>query len=284
MNEPHSAAGGGPRPGISACVITFNEENKIRRCLESLRWCDEIVVVDSFSTDRTVEICREYTDRVYQHAWLGYVGQRNLVRDLARHPWLLYVDADEEVSEGLRDEILKRFSSDLGETVGFEFPRMVYYLGRWIRHGEWYPDRKLRLFLKDRGRTEGEEPHDRVVVRGRVERLCHPIWHYTYDSIEDHLKTVNRFSTIAARRRFVNGGKFRLADFLLHPPFRFLKAYVFRAGFLDGMHGLVIAAVSAFASAMKYAKLWEMQRAARPDFRAKPEYYPSVGGRGGKAR
>lgn len=264
------------RPGISACVIAFNEETKIGRCLESVRWCDEIVVVDSFSTDHTMDICRQYTDRVYQHAWLGYVGQRNFVRNLARHPWLLYIDADEEVSEGLRDEILARFDAGVGDTVGFEFPRMVYYLGRWIRHGEWYPDRKLRLFRKECGRTEGEEPHDRVVVHGRVERFRHPIWHYTYDSLEDHLNTMNRFSTIAARRRFVNGGRFCAADLLLHPPFRFLKAYVFRGGFLDGLHGFMIAAISAFASGMKYAKLWEMRRAARPDFHAFPESYPAV--------
>ncbi len=274
MMEGASPPGAERRPGISACVITFNEEDKIRRCLESVRWCDEIVVVDSFSTDRTIEICREYTDRVYQRAWLGYVGQRNLVRDLARGPWLLYIDADEEVSTDLRDEIMARFEAGVNDTVGFEFPRMVYYLGRWIRHGEWYPDVKLRLFRKDSGRTEGEEPHDRVVVKGPVERLASPIWHYTYDSIEDHLNTMNRFSTIAARRRYVNGGRFRLRDLLFHPPFRFLKAYVIRGGFRDGLHGLIIAWVSAFASAMKYAKIWEMQHTGRPEYQAQPDTFP----------
>ena len=262
------------RPRVSACIIAFNEEKKIRRCLESVRWCDEIVVVDSFSTDRTVEICREYTDHIVQHTWLGYVNQRNLIRELAQGPWLLYLDADEEVSEALRDEILERFERGVGEVVGFEFPRMVYYLGRWIRHGEWYPDRKLRLFRKDCGRTEGEEPHDRVVVHGRVERLRNPIFHYTYDNLEDHLRTVNRFSTIAARRAYVNGKRFHLRDFLLHPPFRFLKAYLLRLGFLDGFHGLLIATISAFASAVKYAKLWELHRMACPDWRAWPEQPP----------
>lgn len=274
MSEAPTVAGAGGRPKISACIITYNEEAHIRRCLESVRWCDEIVVLDSFSTDRTVEISREFTDRVTQHAWLGYVGQRNLIRTLATHPWLLFLDADEEVSVGLRAEIEERFSRDLGDVAGFEFPRMVYYLGRWIRHGEWYPDVKLRLFRKDLGRTEGEEPHDRVVVRGPVERLRNPIWHYTYDDIEDHLNTMNRFSSITARRRLVEGGKFHLADLLLHPPFRFVKAYVLRGGFRDGLHGFVIACISAFASAMKYAKLWELHLHERRDFHERPNHFP----------
>jgi len=274
VKPPAPAPAGDARPKISACVITFNEEGNVRRCLESLRWCDEIVVVDSFSTDRTVEICREFTDHVFQHAWLGYVGQRNYVRDLATHPWLLYIDADEEVSGGLRAEIQARFERGVGDVAGFEFPRMVYYNGRWITHGEWYPDLKLRLFRKDLGRTEGEEPHDRVVVRGPVVRLRNPIWHYTYDDLEDHLNTMNRFSSITARRRFVEGSRFRLRDLLLHPPFRFLKAYFIRGGFRDGVHGFLIAFISAFGSAMKYAKLWELHRRERGDFRAVPARFP----------
>ena len=144
------------REKISACITAGNEEKKIRRCLESVSWCDEIVVVDSFSTDRTAEICREYTDRVYQHEWLGYIGSKNLIRGMATHPWLLYLDADEEISSDLRDEILREFNSGSGEIVGYRFPRLVHYLGRWIKHGEWYPDYKLRLFRKDAGSSDGE--------------------------------------------------------------------------------------------------------------------------------
>lgn len=274
MNDDAAPKNHDDRLGISACVMTFNEEANIRRCLQSLRWCDEIVVVDSFSTDRTVEICREFTDRVFLHSWLGYVGQRNYIRGLARSPWLLFVDADEEISDGLREEIRARFKAGPGDVAGFEFPRMVYYLGRWIRHGEWYPDLKLRLFCKDLGRTEGEEPHDRVVVNGPVVRLRNPIWHYTYNDIEDHLNTMNRFSSITARRRFVAGGRFHLRDLVLHPFFRFLKAYFVRGGFRDGIHGFVIAFVSAFASAMKYAKLWELHLRERSDFRQNPDHFP----------
>lgn len=262
------------REKISACVMTFNEERKLPRCLESLKWCDEILVLDSFSTDRTLEIARSYTDHVHQQAWLGYVGQRNRVRELATYPWLLFLDADEEVSAGLRDEILRIFEQGPAPHVGFEFPRQVYYIGRWIRFGEWYPDVKLRLFNRAFGRTEGAEPHDKVVVSGPVLRLRNPIWHYTYDGLDDHLSTMNRFSTISARQKFVAGRRFRWIDLLTRPGLRFLKGYLLGGGFLDGAHGLLIALISAFGVAMKYAKLWELERRKDDRFRDFPEIYP----------
>ncbi|MCS6772108.1 MAG: glycosyltransferase family 2 protein [Kiritimatiellae bacterium] len=257
------------RPKISACVTTFNEERNIRRCLESVRWCDEIVVVDSFSSDRTVEICREYTPRVYQHPWQGYIGQKNYIRRLASHEWILFIDADEEVSPELREEIERELASNDGRIAGYRFPRMVNYLGKWIRHGEWYPDYKLRLFLRERGRSGGTEPHDQVFVDGEVKTLKSPLYHYTYDDIHDHLETMNRFSSITAREKFKIHARFRWRDFLLRPPLRFLKAYIFRGGFLDGRRGFLIAVISAFGVCMKYAKLWELeyrqQQGERPD-------------------
>ncbi len=262
------------REKISACVIAFNEERKIRRCLQSLTWCDEIIVVDSFSSDHTVEICKEFTDRVYQHEWLGYVGQRNMVRELSRYPWILFLDSDEEVSPGLRDEILNEFERGTGKYLGYEFPRQVYYLGRWIRHGEWYPDVKLRLFKKEFGRTEGQEPHDKVVVNGPVKRLKHPVWHYTYDDLRDHLDTLNRFSTITAQQKFVQGSPFRWSDLLLRPKFRFIKGYLLRLGFLDGTHGFIIALVSAFGALLKYAKLWELHLRQKAGYKDLPDLPP----------
>lgn len=263
-----------PRERISACVIVFNEERKIRRCLESLTWCDEIVVLDSFSTDRTIEICREYTDRIFQHVWLGYVGQRNKIRELARYPWVLNLDSDEEVSPELRNEIIAEFETGTGPIRGYEFPRLVYYLGRWIRHGEWYPDVKLRLFHRDFGRSEGEEPHDKVVVNGQVKRLRAPIWHYTYDDLRDHMDTLDRFSTISARQKFLTKPRFTPLDLLVRPPLRFLKGYFLKRGFLDGWHGLVVAGISAFGVFLKYAKLWELDLHRREHFRELPETPP----------
>ena len=248
------------RPKISACVTTFNEERNITRCLESVKgWCDEIVVVDSYSSDRTVDICKRYTDRVYQHEWLGYIGQKNLARDMARNPWILFIDADEEVSPELREEILKELEADPPPYSGYQFPRMVNYLGQWIRHGEWYPDIKLRLFVKAKGQSGGQEPHDQVFVNGPIKTLKSPLWHYTYEDIDDHLTTMNRYSGITAKEKFKSGDRFCWTDFLFRPPFRFIKAYVLRGGFLDGKRGFLIAIVSSFGVCMKYAKLWELQ-------------------------
>jgi len=258
------------REKISACVICYNEERKIERCLKSLAWCDEIVVMDSFSADRTPEICRRHTDRFYQNEWLGFIAQRNLVRDLARHPWMLFLDSDEEVSPALREEILDEFTRGVGNHVGYEFPRQVFYAGRWIRHGEWYPDIKLRLFKRAHGRSEGVEPHDRIVVTGPVKRLKNPIWHYTYDDLSDHVATINRFSTISARQKFVADNRFRWGDLLFRPPLHFIKGYVLRAGFLDGTRGFLIALMNAYGAFLKYAKLWELERQQRADFKELP--------------
>ena len=246
------------RDPVTACVTAGNEERNIGRCLASLAWCEEIVVVDSFSTDRTVEISRRYTDRVFQHEWLGYIGQKNLVIKLASHPWVLILDADEEVSPALRDEIGDALNHDGDTFAGYEFPRQVYYLGRWIRHGEWYPDIKLRLFRRAMGHAEGREPHDHIVVQGRTRRLRNPIHHYTYDDIRDHLDTVNRFSSITASEMFKEGTRPRMVDLWVRPLWRFLKAYLFKGGVLDGRRGLLIAVISAFGVLVKYSKLWEL--------------------------
>lgn len=256
------------REKISACVTAGNEEKNIRRCLESLAWCDEIVVVDSFSADRTVEICREFTDRVYQHEWMGYIAQKNLIRDMARHPWVLILDADEEVSPELRREIEKALAADRGRYAGYQFPRKVFYIGYWIHHGEWYPDIKLRLFRRELGRTEGREPHDHVVVDGPIRTLRGNIYHYTYDNIRDHIETMNRFSTITAVEKFREGGAFHWPDILFRPVWRFIKAYLIKFGFLDGKRGLLIAVISSFGVMIKYAKLWELSYMKRNPARA----------------
>jgi len=253
------------REKISACITAGNEELNIRRCLNSLTWCDEIVVVDSFSEDRTVEICKEYTDRVYQHKWLGYIGQKNLIRGMATHPWCLFLDADEEISPQLREEILTELADTERHFVGYEFPRQVCYLGRWIMHGEWYPDIKLRLFRKDHGHSSGVEPHDQVVVDGPVKTLQGPVFHYTYRDIQDHINTMNRFSSITAMEKFKNGKRARLSDIVFRPCWRFIKAYFLNLGLLDGRRGFLIAVVSTFAVVIKYAKLWELSRDTNSD-------------------
>lgn len=249
------------REKISACITAGNEEQGIRRCLDSVKWADEIVVVDSFSDDKTAEISREYTDRVYQHRWLGYIGQKNLIKDLASHEWILFIDADEEVSPKLRDAILEEFESGNSRNYnGYQFPRLVWYLGRWIRHGDWYPDMKLRLFRKEKGRCSGQEPHDRIELDGPVKTIKADLFHYTYSDIADQVRTSNRFSSITAESHRLKGRSFRMIDLLFRPTFKFFRYYILKLGFLDGMAGLIIAVNTAYTVFVKYAKLWELEK------------------------
>jgi glycosyltransferase involved in cell wall biosynthesis len=249
---------------ISACITAGNEEANIRRCLQSIKWTDEIVVVDSFSTDATVEICKEYTARVYKHEWLGYIGQKNLIKDLASGPWILFIDADEEVSPELAAEIQGEFRGGAcADWAAYEFPRMVKYLGRWITHGDWYPDVKLRLFRKELGTCGGREPHDCTTVDGAVKRLHGHLYHYTYASITDQIVTINKFSTITATQGFEDGRPFRLTDLVFRPLVRFLRCYFLRRGFMDGLPGLIIAVTTSYGVFAKYAKLWEVHRTRR---------------------
>lgn len=244
---------------VTACVVSFNEEQNIRRCLESVSWCSEIVVVDSFSTDRTLEIAREYTDNVIQREWPGFRAQKEFARQQGTCEWSLMLDCDEEISPELKDEIFQALETADG-TDGFEMPRMVYYLGRWIRHGDWYPDRKLRLYRKDAGEIIGIDPHDYVEVQGATKRLQRPIFHYTYDDLTHHLNTINRFSTISAEEKFRLGKRARIMDLLFRPFWKFIRGYVFKRGFLDGRQGLIIARMTSFEVWLKYLKLRQLKK------------------------
>lgn len=243
---------------ITACIIAKNEEAKIGRCLNSLTWCDEIVVVDSFSSDRTVEIAREFTENVMQREWAGYAAQKEFAWAQASNEWIFWVDADEEVPAELQAEIVRRFESG-NLPDGFEMPRMVYYLGKWIRHGNWYPDVKMRLFRRDAVRMEGRQIHERAVVSGPVERLKTPLYHYTYDSLADQLDTIIRFAALWAEERFAAGKRCGFCDLLFRPEAAFVRGYFLKAGFLDGMRGLLIAIMNSVDTAVKYARLYELQ-------------------------
>jgi len=253
---------------ITACIIAKNEEAKIGRCLKSLVWCDELVVVDSFSSDRTVEIARTFTCRVFQREWAGYAAQKEFAWAQASNEWIFWVDADEEVPASLQDEITRRFESgDLPN--GFEMPRMVRYLGRWIRHGNWYPDVKLRLFRRGAVRIAGRQIHEKAEVDGPVEKLKSPLFHYTYDSLADQISTIVRFSALSAEEKFHDGKRCRWTDLFFRPANMFVRGYFFKLGFLDGMRGLMIAVMNAVDTALKYARLYELQATARATKEAK---------------
>jgi len=247
------------REAISGCVMTFNNEDKIRRCLESLKWCDEIVVVDSLSTDSTLEICREYTDQIHYQKFLGFVGQREFTRTKCHFPWILMLDSDEEVSADLQRDIEAEMDNHDGVYMGYRFPRQVYYLGKWIRHGNWYPDYKLRFFRRELGKAVGEEPHDKIKVDGPVKTFKSPLYHYTYDGVADQISTLNHFSGISAEQKCLEGKSFHWWDFVIRPLIRFLRGYFLKLGILDGRQGLLIALTDSYGVAVKYAKLWEME-------------------------
>jgi glycosyltransferase involved in cell wall biosynthesis len=250
---------------ISATVVCGNEEANIEGCLESLRWCDELVVVDSLSTDRTPEIARRYTDRLIQRPWAGYVAQKQFALEQATGDWVLHLDADERCTPELRDAIRTALAGpDAGRVDGFAVRRHVFYLGRWIDHGGWYPDWKLRLVRRGRARWTGTDPHDRLAVEGAVARLPADLEHYTYRDFAQHLRTVERFAEVVAEEWRKEGKRFSLLDAALHPPAKFLECYVWKRGFLDGWPGFVIAATSAFSVFAKQEKLREKLRGGTP--------------------
>ena len=247
-------------PKLSAAIIAFNEEKNIRDCLASVKWMDEIIVVDSFSTDNTVDICRQYTDKVIQQEWLGHVKQKQFALEQATGDWILSLDADERLSEEAAQAIKNRLYNGVPEASGFTFPRQSYYLGRWIKHCGWYPDRKLRLVRRGKGRWSGVDPHDKLVTDGKVEHLSGKIYHYVYHDISHQLKTSDTFSRIVAEQWHQEGKKAHLLSLLVRPPLKFFGTYLWKRGFLDGMPGLMISVVASYYVFLKYAKLWELQK------------------------
>jgi glycosyltransferase involved in cell wall biosynthesis len=241
---------------VSVVMVTRDEEMNIEDALRSAADAREIVVVDSFSTDRTVEICRQYTDRIYPHEWRGYARQKQLAVDLAQGPWVLILDADERITPELRDEIARILTDT--DYDGFTMPRKNYFLGKWIRHSGWWPDRTLRLFRKDRGRLEDREVHEKVVVSGKVGQLDAPLEHHTYRTISDYLRKMEIYSSLAAAQIGKKGRPGALS-MVIKPLFTFFRMYLLRRGFLDGMHGLLLAWLYSYYTFLKYAKAWEQK-------------------------
>lgn len=259
------------RQPLSVTIITYNEEQHIRAALESVAWADEIVVVDSQSTDRTVEICRAYTEYVYQIPWHGYVEQKNIATEKASHRWILNIDADERVSPELAKEIQDALSQE-ARYVGFSMPRKTYYLGGWIAHCGWYPDEKLRLYRKDCGLWVGQSLHEQVQINGPTAKLSSDLYHYTYQNIADHLQKMNSFTSLAAaqKQESVTG-----AGIFLRTVLTFFKKYLLQQGFRDGTRGVIVCLLAAFTVTLKYSKLWERQQVPlqkKPSFLKKPGF------------
>jgi glycosyltransferase involved in cell wall biosynthesis len=247
---------------LSATLITCNEERNIAGALDRLRFASEIVVVDSGSTDATVEICRRYTDRVFHRDWTGFVDQKNFATARASHDWVLSLDADERPSAALESEIAALRARGF-DRPGYRIPRITFFMGRWIRHGDWYPDYQLRLFDRRRGAWQGGRVHESVRVEGEPGRLSGPIEHFTYHSLSDYLKRLDLYSGLAAADYRARGRRASVLRLAGNPPIAFLKNYVLKLGILDGVPGLMVAAMAAVSVYFKYAKLYELERRER---------------------
>lgn len=248
---------------ISFCLITLNEERNLRRCLESCAdLADEMVVLDSGSTDATEKIARQSGARFEHQEWLGYVGQKNRAISLASHDWIFSLDADEELSPELRDEIrLLKSAGELGRDVaGFDMPRCVFYEGRWIRHGDWYPDRVVRWFRKDRAKFVGGKVHERLELNGRIVRLHGVLHHYSFKDAADHRARSEKYASLWAQEKFESGQTAHFLAPAVHAAFRWLRGYILRRGFLDGAQGWRIAGLCARETFLKYRLLRELNQ------------------------
>lgn len=242
---------------ISLAIICLNEKEHIEACIKSAPFVSEIVVVDSGSTDGTQEIARQLGAKVFEIPWMGFGQQKKRAAELATHEWILSLDADERVSAGLGEEIRKRFSELKSEQVG-SLPRKSFYLGRWILHGGWYPDRQLRLFNRQMNQWDGAPIHEKILAK-EVVLFDQAIEHYVFANVHEHVATNNRYSGLLAKKDFDGGRRFSLFRLLTKPPIKFFEAYFFKMGFLDGLAGFVIAVGASYSIFLRIIKTRELQ-------------------------
>lgn len=255
------------RQAVSLVIITLNEAEGIERAIRSAEFCDDVVVLDSGSTDATREIAERCGARVFQEPWRGYRAQKARAVELARHDWILSLDGDEALSEALQQELRTRLPGILSGqgASAYEFPRLTFNLGRWIRHGGWYPDRQLRLF--DRRQAEwrgGEHVHERVQAKAgsgwRCERIDADLLHWPFPTHAEQVATNNRYSSLGAQELLAKGQRFSIGKLLFKSWSKFIECYLLKRGFLDGLAGFVIAVGAAYSVFLKWTKLWELER------------------------
>jgi glycosyltransferase involved in cell wall biosynthesis len=244
---------------VSALVITKDEAENLRECLASLQWVDEIVVVDAESTDGTVAQAKAFTDKIFVRRWEGFSSAKNFALAQCTGEWVLWIDADERVTPKLREEIIATLAAS-PIANGYEMPRLANFLGKWIQHGGWYPGHVLRLFRREAGHFNEKQVHEGVQVAGEIGRLANHLLHYTDRNLQHYFDKFNRYTSLAAEELQRQDKRFHLWDLLFRPCWFFLRMYVFKAGFLDGVQGFILASLSAAYVFTKYAKLWEKQK------------------------
>jgi glycosyltransferase involved in cell wall biosynthesis len=248
-------------PKVSVTIITLNEADHIGAAIDSAAWADEIVVVDSGSTDRTTDIAREKGATVLSRQWSGYVDQKNFAAERVSNDWIFSLDADERVPSALAAEVLVLLANEPPKR-GYRIPRVTFHLGRWIRTTDFYPDFQTRLYDRRSARWRGQYVHESVSVDGPAGQLRHDLEHYSYRDLRDQLDRINHYTSLAARKMHEAGRRAGPLDLALHPPAAFLRNYILRRGILDGTAGLTISIVNAFSVFLKFAKLWELQHSA----------------------
>lgn len=246
---------------LSVIIVTQNEEKNIRDCLESIIWADEIIVVDGGSQDNTLEICKEYKCRVFKNPWPGYAEQKQYALDRAIHPWVLSIDSDERVTTALAKEIRDILASGSIEFDGFKIPRLSYFLGKKIFHSGWYPGYQLRLFKRDKTRLSDSRVHEGFLVDGKTGFLKSDLMHFTHGSVEESLTRMNRYSSLESLDRYEKRrtGVIHWYHFFVHPFSAFMRQYIVKKGFRDGIHGLILAMITSVVKFAMYVKIWELQ-------------------------
>jgi glycosyltransferase involved in cell wall biosynthesis len=248
------------RARLSACIVAMDEEDRLGECLDSVAFCDEIVVVDSHSRDRTREIAAAKGAKVIERDWPGHVAQKEFAVRAASNDWVLCVDADERISPELRGEVEALRAGGFPGNAGWRMRRLSSFLGRWMRHGAWVPDWQLRLFDRRRGHWGGVDPHDRVETQGPVGSFRARLLHHPYRDLPEHLRTIDRYTSIMAEGLLARGARAHAHDLVLRPAARFVRAYVLKLGFLEGWRGFLQACLAAHYGQLKYAKLLALQR------------------------
>jgi glycosyltransferase involved in cell wall biosynthesis len=249
-------------PNVSVTIITLDEAAHIADAIDSVRWADEILVVDCGSTDGTVEIARGRGATVSTRPWTGYIDQKNHAASLARNDWIFSLDADERCTPDLAAEIGALLATEPPRR-GYRMPRVSFHLGRWIRTTDFYPDYQTRLYDRRAARWRGHYVHESVAVDGGAGQLKHELQHYSFRDLRDQIQRINHYTSLAARQMHEAGRRAGPLDILVHPPAAFLRNYVLRRGFLDGAAGLTLSAVNAYSVFLKFAKLWEIDHCSR---------------------
>lgn len=248
---------------LSVIIICKNEEKNISTCLESIKWADEIIVVDAFSSDKTIDIARRYTNKVFQNHWEGYTAQRRFALEKASHQWVFSIDADEKCTEELKSEILDAIQHS-GKIAGYKIPRKSYFLGKWIRYCGWYPGYQLRLFKKSETYVTDRLVHEGYEVKGKIGYLKNAIEHYTVSSIADYMNRVNVYSTLQAYEK-LNRRKVGFKDLFFRPISSFMRQFLIQRGFLDGIYGLMVTFFDVITNMLTYMKIWEMQHSSKKE-------------------